>query len=98
MTKNLSLKRKADENQNQITSLKRKLKKDFTINSLEEAGTDPAKLWQLYNQLIGNHQPTEDIEPEAMTQEKANQYNDFFLQNWTEYQKPTSKIASPKYS
>ena len=51
-TRNQSLKKKADENQNKITIMKRKLKKDFTVNSLEEAGTDPAKLWQLYNLLI----------------------------------------------
>ena len=86
-THNKSLKKKADENQNKITTMKRKLRKDFTVNSLEEAGTDPAKLWQLYNLLIGNHQPPEEIEPESMNQQKANQYNDFFCkigQNMTE--------------
>ena len=75
-THNQSLKKKANENQNKITIMKRKLKKDFTVNSLEEAGNDPAKFWQLYNLLIGNYQPPEEVEPESMNQEKANEYND----------------------
>ena len=67
--------------------MKKNLKKDFTLKSLEEAGTDPGKLWQLYNLLIGNHQPPEDNEPENMTQKKADDYNEYFCkigQNITE--------------
>ena len=97
-TRNLSLKKKASEDQNKINIMKRNLKKDFTLKSLEEAGTDPGKLWQLYNLLIGNNQPPEDNEPESMTQEKANKYNEFFCkigQNITEKPKDFTPLNFP---
>ena len=79
-TRNPSLKKKASDDQNKITIMKRKLKKDYTLKGLEEAGTDPAKLWQMYNLLMGTHKPAEDTEPECMSQDKANKYNNFFCQ------------------
>ena len=77
-TKNTSLKKKADSEQKIITTLKRKLKKDWIFRELQKAGTDPEKLWKIYNYLTGKHEPPEEIEPECMNQTKANNYNKYF--------------------
>ena len=77
-TKNISLKKKASDVHNEITSLKRQLKSKYITDEIEKAGTDPEKLWTLYKYLTGNHKPPEEIEPECMNQKKADNYNTFF--------------------
>ena len=58
--------------------LKRKLKSEWILNEIQLSGTDPERLWKLYNYLTGKHEPPEVIEPECMTQDKANNYNEYF--------------------
>ena len=77
-TKNISLKKKASEQHNEITTLKRALKSKYITEEIEKAGTDPEKLWKLYKYLTGNNQPPEEIEPECMNQQKADTCNKYF--------------------
>ena len=76
-TRNPGLQKKVKSEQNVITSLKRLLKTTYVRKQLKKAGTDPAKLYKIYNYLLGKLHFT-DIEPEGMTQEKANKCNKFF--------------------
>ena len=79
-TKNPSIKKKVSLEQKVIRNLKRSLKTAYYKKELDEAGTDPTKLWEIYNSLIGKHQPSEEIEPENLSQTKANEYNEYFAE------------------
>ena len=76
-TGNPGLKNRVKSEQNVITSLKRLLKTTYVRKQLKKAGTDPAKLYKIYNYLLGKLHFT-DIEPEGMSQEKADKCNKYF--------------------
>ena len=76
-TGNPSLQKRVKNEQNVITYLKRLLKTTYVRKQLKKAGKDPAKLYKVYNYLLGKLHFTE-TEPEGMTQEKANKCNKFF--------------------
>ena len=76
-TGNPGLQKKIKTEQNIITSLKRLLKTTYVRKQLKKAGTDPAKLYKVYNYLLGKLH-FNDTEPEGMTQQKANNCNKFF--------------------
>ena len=78
MSRNTSLKERADEMQNQIKTEKKNLKQNFINQEMEKAGNDPAKLWSLFNYLTRRERIIDTTEPENVTQEKANTYNKFF--------------------
>ena len=78
MSRNTSLKERADEMQNQIKIEKKNLKQDFINKEMEKAGNDPAKLWRLFNYLTRRERIIDTTEPENVNQEKANKYNKFF--------------------
>ena len=78
MTRNTSLKDRADEMQNQIKIEKKNLKQHFIQEEMEKAGNDPEKLWSLFNYLTRRERIIDTTEPENVTQEKANTYNKFF--------------------
>ena len=80
MTKNKFLKKRVTVEQNQITTMKRNLKATYYKKEFQQAGTDPTKLWYLYNSLIGKQPPVEETEPECMNQSKADNYNKFFAE------------------
>ena len=72
------LKKRFDELKNNITTQKRLLKQKWIEEEIVKAGNDPFKLWKLYNYLTGREKTYESIEPDNITQEKANQFNEFF--------------------
>ena len=72
------LKSRFDELKNKITSEKRFLKQKWIEQEIIKAGNDPFKLWKLYNYLTGREKTYECIEPDNITQDKANQFNEFF--------------------
>ena len=72
------LKKRFDEIKNKITSEKRLLKRKWIEEEIIKAGNDPFKLWKLYNYLTGREKTYESIEPDNITQQKADQFNEFF--------------------
>ena len=72
------LKARFDDLKNKITTEKRNIKQKWIEEEIKKAGNDPFKLWKLYNYLTGREKTYECIEPENITQEKANQFNEFF--------------------
>ena len=72
---------------NRISHLKRKLKKNYITKKLTEYKDNPKKCWKVID-LITNRQKTHDtVEPEHITQEKANDYNHYFATVGEEIQK-----------
>ena len=63
---------------NTISILKKILKQKNILDELEKAGEDPKKIWKVLNFLIGKKETPEKIEPEELSQEKVNNYNNFF--------------------
>ena len=63
---------------NQIVHLKRKLKKDYLIEKLTNAKNDAKESWKILNSIVGSNSKSENIEPDHITQEKADSYNHFF--------------------
>ena len=84
-------KKRIDQLQNKINKKKKSLKRKFSKIELDKAGNDATKLWKLLNTLINrqnNHQATE---PSNMTQQKANEFNNFFATVGSKYQRHTFK-------
>ena len=63
---------------NQIVHLKRKLKKEYLIEKLTNAKNDAKENWKILNSIVGSSNKSENIEPDHITQEKADSYNHFF--------------------
>ena len=78
---------KIKELSNEIHYLKRKLKKKYVTEKLEENEGNPKSYWKLINDLLFKGKPKRTIEPDMITQEKANKINKFFATIGTEIQK-----------
>ena len=63
---------------NQIVHLKRKLKKQYLKEKLEKAKNNTKEIWKILNSIIGLNVNMENVEPDMMTQEKANDFYNFF--------------------
>ena len=63
---------------NDINHMKRKLQKAYYTSKIESTEGDPKKLWTVLKNLTKTTKSVETVEPENMTQEKANNYNKFF--------------------
>jgi hypothetical protein len=72
---------------NEITHLKRKLKKKHYQMKIKEFEGDPKKLWNILKHLTQTIPDRGTVEPEFMDQEKANQINKFFATIGAEIQK-----------
>lgn len=72
---------------NKITQLKRNLKEKYLTEELEEAQYDTKKCWKILNKVTNRTKVKESIEPEMITQEKANKHNKFFATIGIEIQK-----------
>ena len=72
---------------NKITSLKRTLKQNYVTEQIEKAQGDPQKYWKVMNIITNRTKTKEVIEPDMMTQDKANQCNKFFATIGIEIQK-----------
>ena len=63
---------------NTINYLKKILKQKYILEELEKAGEDPKKIWKVLNFLIGKNDRPDIVEPEALNQDKVNNYNKYF--------------------
>ena len=72
---------------NEITHMKRKLKRMYVSSKLKEANGDGKKTWKLLNFITGREASQDTVEPENINQKKANQYNTYFATVGTEIQK-----------
>ena len=63
---------------NRIKHLKRKLKKNYITEKLNEYKDNPKKCWSVIDLISNRHKSHETIEPGLVTQEKANEYNKYF--------------------
>ena len=63
---------------NAINHLKRKLKKEYLKENLLLYQNDPKKSWQIINTIVDRQQTKEKIEPDMMSQKKANDFNSYF--------------------
>ena len=82
-----SLQERANKIKNEINHIKRKLKKIYYTDKIKEADGDTRKLWKILKEVTGTGKNKENVEPEMMTQEKANKYNKFFATVGVEIQK-----------
>ena len=72
---------------NEITHLKRKLKKNYYKQKIEQYEGDPKKMWRILKDITDTTPDKSSTEPEMMDQEKANTFNKYFATVGTEIQK-----------
>ena len=81
-----SLKNRLKVINNKIKHLKRKLKKDYIAEKLEGTKGNVKKLWKVINQVTNREKSKDTIEPDMITQSKANSYNKYFATVGSEIQ------------
>ena len=72
---------------NKITQMKRNLKEKYLSEKLEDAQNDSKKCWNILNAVTNRTKVKDTIEPDMITQAKANEYNKFFATIGIEIQK-----------
>lgn len=72
---------------NEITHLKRKLKKKYYKQKIEEYDGDSKKMWKILKHMTQTETDKSNIEPEYMDQDKVNHFNKYFATIGTEIQK-----------
>ena len=80
-------KNKIKELSNEIHYLKRKLKKKYIVEKLEESEGNSKAYWKLINEILFRGNVPETVEPDMMDQIKVNKINTFFATIGTEIQK-----------
>ena len=80
-------KAKASKLNNEITHLKEKKKKLYYTNKLSSSEGDPKQIWNVLKELTNGYSEKNEIEPDNLDQEKANQYNEYFATVGSEIQK-----------
>ena len=63
---------------NKINYLKKTLKRTYYTNKINEYKGKPKEIWKVLKGATGIYEDKENIEPEDMTQKKANDFNRFF--------------------
>ena len=63
---------------NSINHLKKKLKKKYLREKLDESDGNPKQSWAILNQITNRQKTDNNAEPEMMNQEKANTANNYF--------------------
>ena len=63
---------------NKIGHLKRKLKEKYITEQIEEAGNDSKKLWKIMNFITNRTKSKASIEPDFLSQSKADDFNNHF--------------------
>ena len=71
---------------NRITHLKRKLKKIYYTKKIETYEGDPKKMWKILKEVTQTGSKTEDVEPEFLDQNVANNFNNYFATVGTKVQ------------
>ena len=72
---------------NEITHLKRKLKKKYCSQKIEQYEGDPKRLWRILKDVTGTTPDKSNSEPDIMDQGKANSFNNYFATVGTKIQK-----------
>ena len=72
---------------NEVTHLKRKLKKQYVTAKIDEAQGSGKKTWNLLNLVTNKSACKDNTEPENLSQEKVNKYNKFFASVGVQIQK-----------
>ena len=80
---------------NKIVHLKRKLKSSYLTKKLTEAKNNPKEYWKIINSVIGMETNTEHIEPDMITQDRADNYNHYFANVGQEILKELNLNISP---
>lgn len=88
---------KSKEVQNSITHLKRKLKKEYLTKKISDAKDDSKKCWKLLNHITNRSKTSDTVEPDSLTQDKANKYNSYFATIGLEIQKKLNKGTPDTY-
>lgn len=73
-----SLKSRVTFLSNKINHMKRNMKKKYIAEKLREYKDNPKKCWKIINMVTNRTKLKESIEPEDITQDKANSYNNYF--------------------
>ena len=63
---------------NKINHMKRNLKKKYITEKLQEYKDNPKKCWKAINLITNRTNVKDSVEPEGVTQEKANVFNSYF--------------------
>ena len=82
---------------NKIKVIKRKGKKDYILRKLNDIGKNSKLLWKLLNYLANKQKTKDDAEPEGVTQDSANSYNEYFATIGTKIQQELGKTDQKEY-
>ena len=82
---------------NEIKKVKRKAKKNYILKKLDEIGKNSKLLWKLLNYLANKQKTKDAAEPEGITQDSANTYNEYFATIGTKIQKELGEIEQKEY-
>ena len=89
-------KEKAKELSNKIKHLKRKLKSLYFTEKLNISENDSKKCWKIFNELTQRTESKETIEPDKMSQGKANKFNLYFATVGEEIQRKLKRKFQTK--
>ena len=78
---------------NQITHLKRKLKRSYYTDKINGYDGDPKKIWQIMKEVTNTENIKTTTEPSFLNQELANTFNTFFATVGTNIQKKLNIIT-----
>ena len=63
---------------NEINHMKKSLKRNYYSKKIEEYKGKPKDIWKIFKEVTGSTTVKENIEPEDMNQEKADNFNTYF--------------------
>jgi hypothetical protein len=72
---------------NKITHLKRKLKRVYYRDKIQQYEGDPKKMWQVLKEIVQINTRFQDTEPDFLDQNVANDFNSYFATVGTNIQK-----------
>ena len=80
---------------NNINYQKRELKKEYINDQLDKANGNSKEVWKVYNETTKRTKSKETIEPDLMSQEKADKFNRFFATIGLDIQKKLQSQNQP---
>ena len=83
---------------NKITHLKRKLKRTFYRDKIEQYDGEPKKMWKVLKEIVSIDSRPQNIEPEFLSQNRANDFNHYFATVGTTIQEKLNTKAEVERS
>ena len=83
---------------NKITHLKRKLKRTFYRDKIEQYEGEPKKMWKVLKEIVSIDSRPQNIEPEFLSQNLANGFNHYFATVGTTIQEKLNTKAEVERS